>query len=364
MSGMRIAYVYDAAYPFVKGGGEKRIYEIARRLSKKHEVDWITLKWWEDGNEFFGDGIRYIGVGEWKNLYAGGRRSISEAIYFGIKALPSLLSDYDVVDCTAFPYFPAFSSRFSSIVKKSKLFITWHEVWDDYWYEYLGWKGFFGKIVERRVTRLKAKHIAVSKLTAEMLESKGCETITVPNGVNLDLIESIRPSGEYDIVFAGRLIEEKGVDLFIQLCKILSKDFDFKAVIIGEGPLKKEITEKAEQKIEVIPFVDEERFYSILKGAKLFVLPSRREGFGISALEAIACSTPVLTLKHPMNAAREIAEMYGFAAGSFEEMVEFGRKVLKGNFWGEKVKVDLQEYDWGRIAEKMERIYKEGMMVE
>jgi len=71
MSGMRIAYVYDAAYPFVKGGGEKRIYEIARRLSKKHEVDWITLKWWEDGNEFFGDGIRYIGVGEWKNLYAG-----------------------------------------------------------------------------------------------------------------------------------------------------------------------------------------------------------------------------------------------------------------------------------------------------
>ena len=31
---MRIAFVYDAAYPFVKGGGEKRIYEIAKRLAK------------------------------------------------------------------------------------------------------------------------------------------------------------------------------------------------------------------------------------------------------------------------------------------------------------------------------------------
>jgi hypothetical protein len=28
---MKIAYVYDAVYPYIKGGAEKRIYEIGKR---------------------------------------------------------------------------------------------------------------------------------------------------------------------------------------------------------------------------------------------------------------------------------------------------------------------------------------------
>ena len=52
---MKIAYVYDAVYPWIKGGAEKRIYEISKRLVEKgHEVHW-----------FFCKGIKdYIG---WKN---------------------------------------------------------------------------------------------------------------------------------------------------------------------------------------------------------------------------------------------------------------------------------------------------------
>jgi len=36
---MKIAYVYDAVYPWIKGGAEKRIHEIAKRLVERgHEV--------------------------------------------------------------------------------------------------------------------------------------------------------------------------------------------------------------------------------------------------------------------------------------------------------------------------------------
>ena len=36
---MKIAYVYDAVYPWIKGGAEKRIYEISKRLVERgHEV--------------------------------------------------------------------------------------------------------------------------------------------------------------------------------------------------------------------------------------------------------------------------------------------------------------------------------------
>ena len=41
---MKIAYIYDAVYPWIKGGAEKRIYEIGKRLSdKEHEVHWYEI---------------------------------------------------------------------------------------------------------------------------------------------------------------------------------------------------------------------------------------------------------------------------------------------------------------------------------
>ena len=44
----KIAYVYDAVYPWIKGGGEKRIHEISKRLVEcGHEVHWFGIKWWE-----------------------------------------------------------------------------------------------------------------------------------------------------------------------------------------------------------------------------------------------------------------------------------------------------------------------------
>jgi glycosyltransferase involved in cell wall biosynthesis len=351
---MKIAFVYDAAYPFVKGGGEKRIYEIARRLAE-HEVDWITLKWWEGKSRIERHGIGYVGIGEWRELYKDGRRSISEALYFAFKAIPHLLKDYDVIDCSAFPYFPCFSSRFCSALKRSRLFVTWHEVWDDYWYEYLGRKGFFGKVVESLVSKLKAGHIAVSKLTAEMLGRKGCKAEVIPNGVDLEFIESVDSSEEYELIFAGRLIEEKGADVFIRLCAKLRKKFDFRAAVIGEGPMFGSLRDESKDQVDFLPFVEEERFYSLLKGAKLFVLPSKREGFSISALEAIACDTPVLTIEHELNASKELAEMYGFVAKNFDEMLGFAEKILAGEW--EAKRPNLSKYDWNSIAKRVEEVY-------
>jgi len=35
---MKIAFVYDVIYPYVKGGGERRYYELAQRLCTRHQV--------------------------------------------------------------------------------------------------------------------------------------------------------------------------------------------------------------------------------------------------------------------------------------------------------------------------------------
>jgi glycosyltransferase involved in cell wall biosynthesis len=43
-----------------------------------------------------------------------------------------------------------------------------------------------------------------------------------------------------------------------------------------------------------------------MKSAKICVLPSMREGFGIAALEALACGIPVITVDHPANAIQDL----------------------------------------------------------
>ena len=94
------------------------------------------------------DGIHLHGVSHPIELYSNNRRSIKEAILFSIKLFkPIMEENFDVVDCQGFPFFSCFTAKIHSMIGKSTLVITLHEVWNDYWYEYLGKLGIFGKII-------------------------------------------------------------------------------------------------------------------------------------------------------------------------------------------------------------------------
>ena len=113
---MKIAYVYDAVFPWVKGGAEKRVLEISKRLVKRgHGVHIFSMKYWNDGDVFVKDGVYLHGICEPRELYVEGRRSIAEAIYFARKLLfPLMKEDFDVIDSQAFTYFPCFSAKICS----------------------------------------------------------------------------------------------------------------------------------------------------------------------------------------------------------------------------------------------------------
>lgn len=95
---MKIAYVYDAVYPWIKGRAEKRIYEVGRRLARKHEVHWYGIGWWVDERDGEGEAMEHDGiilhpVCKPVQLYVDGRRSIKEAIYFAGKLFPKLMKE-------------------------------------------------------------------------------------------------------------------------------------------------------------------------------------------------------------------------------------------------------------------------------
>ena len=82
---MKIAFIYDAVYPWVKGGAEKRVYELAKRLAERgHEVHWYSIGWWwteNDHNDIIMEGIKLHGVSDPIRLYSDDRRSLKKLLY-------------------------------------------------------------------------------------------------------------------------------------------------------------------------------------------------------------------------------------------------------------------------------------------
>ena len=370
---MKIAFVYDVIYPYVKGGVEKRVWELATRLtSRGHDVHLLGMKFWDGEEILIHEGVFLHGVCPAQKLYFGGRRTIWQALYFSIHLVSPLLKErFDIIDCQQFPYFSCFSAKFFSEIKKIPLVITWHEVWGDYWYEYLGWKGFVGKTSERLVARLTSENIAVSKTTAKNLNNLGvCHEITIiPNGIDLTKLRSISPSPEsWDIIFVGRLIKEKHADMLIHAVELLLHEFpDIRVLIIGEGPeylkLKHLIDgKKMNDSIHLCGFYpNHDDLIAQLKSSKVFVLPSTREGFGISALEALACGIPVVTVDHPANAIRDlITENNGFLCPlSAEDLAKTMCLALRHHKeMHNACTTSAESFDWDSITSDVESYYQ------
>jgi len=252
------------------------------------------------------------------------------------------------------------------------LILTWHEVWDDYWYEYLGKsRGVFGKRIERTTAHLTDKAIAVSERTKKDLERIGVRKgiKVIPNGIDFGEIERIGASDEEsDVIFAGRLIKDKNVDILVKAVELVKKRVpDVKCVIIGDGPEKSECEKLAydlglERNITFMGFLEDyDEVISYMKSSKIFVLPSTREGFGMVALEANACGLPVVTVDHKKNAACDFITMdeNGFICELSERAI--AEKILRGMEERENMERKCIEcakgYDWGRIVNLIEGVY-------
>ncbi len=383
---MKIAFVYDAVYPWVKGGAEMRIHELGKRLSDQgHEVHIFGVKWWEGKDTFDYEGMTLHGVCKARDLYVNGRRSISEAIIFAAKLFPRLRKEnFDLIDVSVFPYFSCFTVKAISILEKIPLVFTWHEVWDDYWYEYLGGAGIFGQLVEKAVSRLSENNIAVSSWTKDRLEGLGVpgKRITViPNGIDLKKISEIETEGGkspvglenkiYDIIFAGRLIKEKNVDLLIKAVALLKADFpDIRCCIVGDGPEKAALVELAKktkvyENIDFAGFQEYGALIGKIKASKVLVLPSSREGFGMVVIEAFACGVPVVTVKAKYNAAQGLVEdgVDGFIVELDEG--EIAKAVVKtigkpsGNTkTSEAALRKAENHDWEEIVKNIQLVFE------
>ena len=106
------------------------------------------------------------------------------------------------------------------------------------------------------------------------------------------------PEKDVSVVFCGRLVAQKGIFDFLQVCERLQReDPTFSAVMIGPGPeraaLEAAIRERG-LRVRLTGFVSDEEKADLVARSRLFVFPSYEEGWGIVISEAFALGTPVL----------------------------------------------------------------------
>lgn len=112
--------------------------------------------------------------------------------------------------------------------------------------------------------------------------------------------ESVRGQVEecYDIVFCGRLTPPKNPFFLLNIISDVKKNIpNIKVAIIGDGELRNEFIKTIEENSlgeNITLYGFRKNPYAIMKNAKLLLLPSLWEGFGLVAVEALSLGVPVV----------------------------------------------------------------------
>ncbi|MHC1713196.1 MAG: glycosyltransferase family 4 protein [Solidesulfovibrio sp.] len=123
----------------------------------------------------------------------------------------------------------------------------------------------------------------------------------IPNGVDTKRFQPAdeKPGdGPVQLLFVGRVVRQKGLDVLLDALALLPDKAPFQLTLIGDGPLRVELTEKAQrlglgERVRFAGWVGREEMPAALGRADVFVFPSRDEGMPNAVLEAMASGLPV-----------------------------------------------------------------------
>jgi glycosyltransferase involved in cell wall biosynthesis len=169
----------------------------------------------------------------------------------------------------------------------------------------------------------------------------------------------------------GRFVHKKGFDILIKAFKkVADKKWDIDLIIAGTGEEWQKCVKLVEEldikeRVKLPGFVEPEEVIKLYNGCEFFVLPSRREPFGITNLEAMAAGKAIIAanvdgvpeiirngengiLFKPENI-NELAEKILWLYDNKEIKDKMGRC---GRLLAEK------KYDWISIADRYIKIYE------
>ena len=381
---LRWLFFYDCIYPESLGGVEHRNYELARELGRLgHEV---VLSGWAEAPGTPHPNVRVQPVASASPRYvARGRRSGLEALTLASQVRRVSLDDIDIVETANIPYLhlPLLARRCRR--RRIPLLVTWHEHWGRYWRVHRPpgpfspglWR--FYALCEHWSARFGTQAVAVSRLTADRVAKVRSQVVdVVPNGIPFQRIRALAAESDANappLVYAGRLIPEKRIDLLLDAtARLAATETGRRLVtergvllrIIGGGPAEAELRAHIERQnlAAIVDFAgrlpENEDVWRAVAGADLAVQPSAREGFGLFPLEAMAAGVPVVHCRSPNSAVSELVRdgREGWAvdpdagelAGLLERLLDAPTRLTAAS---SSAVERAAGYDWLQVADKV-----------
>lgn len=106
------------------------------------------------------------------------------------------------------------------------------------------------------------------------------------------------PTDAYFLVYAGRLIPEKGLIQLAKAVEEVSKEHKIHLLLAGDGPLYEELSRNYGKTVQCIGSVSREEILQLLHACDSFCLPSDSEGLPTVVLEAAMCQAHVIATQY------------------------------------------------------------------
>lgn len=358
------------------GGGSLRNHEVNRRLAGKHAVEVVTAAY--PGCEArVEDGVRYRHVGL-KRGYAPSLLSYQASLPAVLRRAlrenpPDLVveefappwSSLGVGNWTGVPTVGMVQGFFAA--EKAR--------------QYHLPKGLLCGI-ERWGARSHRTLVAVSADLAARLRAAAprARVVVVGNGVDRAAIGSAlhdlapAPAAPRRVVFLGRLeIDQKGIDLLLEAFAAVAQASDAQLVLAGDGKDRDAVARRVARlglsgRVELCGRVTGAAKWRLLAEAQVVAVPSRYETFGITALESLACGTPVAAFD--IDCLRDtVPAGTGVLVAAFDvEAYAQALLALLGDpercrRMGEAGRAHAASQDWDAIAHAQAAVYEEAVGV-
>lgn len=192
----------------------------------------------------------------------------------------------------------------------------------------------------------------------------------VPCGIGDEAFCPASSEGDYAL-FLGRLdVNHKGLDFLLECWqRLAARGLRIPLKLVGAGPadgwLRDNIARlKLDDCIELIGRVEGPAKEQWLRGCRFLVMPSRQETFGLTALESMAASRPVLAfdIDHLNEVVRpgwgRLAPL-GDVEALATQAAQLWQNPSMARFLGEQGHEQARAYRWDRLAQQQLAIYQQ-----
>jgi glycogen synthase len=299
--------IYDEpGNPWVAGGGAVRVHELYRRLADAVDVT-VACGNYPGAADGLREGVRYRHLGA-RGPYAWSRLTYARAANALLRR-----AEYDAAVFDFSTYTPVFTPR------GRPCGITVHHVSGPTATQ--RWGPAAGPAIarlERAMLRRSAHFSATSAATRDLLREivdPRAEIEMVYAGVPDALFALERRPEDYLLYFGRMDIFQKGLDTVLEAYALLARERDVPQLrLAGRGRDAERVLAMARElgvadRIRMLGTVTEDARNALLAGAAVQLMPSRFEGFGMAAAEAMAAGVPLVAA----------------AAGSLPEVVDAPR---------------------------------------